>query len=102
MRDYYVYILKCSDESYYVGVTNNLERRFAEHCEGKSTTSYTSKRRPLELIWSMRFKYILEAIAFEKQVKGWSKKKKEALMKDDWDTIVLLANTKKSDALKIK
>ncbi len=94
MRDYYVYILKCSDDSYYVGVTNNLERRFSEHNEGNSPTSYTYKRRPLKLIWSMHFNDIRKAISFEKQVKGWSRKKKEALMNDDWNMIVLLANKK--------
>ncbi len=99
MKSYYVYILKCSDDSYYVGVTNNLERRFSEHSQGNHTTSYTFKRRPLELIWSTCFSDIRQAISFEKQLKGWSRKKKEALIRDDWDQIVLLSNKNKISKL---
>ncbi|SKC15074.1 GIY-YIG nuclease family protein [Dyadobacter psychrophilus] len=75
-----VYILKCSDESYYTGVTNCLERRLAEHTSGRKETSYTYSRRPVELVFSRKFKYVNDAIAFEKQVKGWSRKKKEAII----------------------
>ena len=91
MKTYYVYILKCSDESYYTGVTNCLERRFAEHVSGLSVTCYTFLRRPLQLIFSREFKYINDAIAFEKQVKKWSRKKKEAIANQCWDELKSLA-----------
>jgi len=91
MKTYYVYILKCSDESYYTGVTNCLERRFAEHTLGFSVTCYTFSRRPVELVFSREFKYVDKAIAFEKQVKGWSKKKKEAIINGQWSELKPLA-----------
>ena len=77
---YFVYILECSDETLYVGVTNNLDRRFVEHCEGIDEDSYTSSRRPLKLVYHEVFKYIDKAIAREKQLKRWSRKKKQALI----------------------
>ena len=87
MKIYYVYILKCSDKSYYTGVTNSLERRFAEHVSGRNETCYTYIRRPLQLMFSRKFKYINDAIAFEKQVKGWSRKKKEAVINGQWNDL---------------
>jgi putative endonuclease len=80
MKTYYVYILKCSDDSYYTGVTNNLDRRVTEHSEGIYKKSYTFKRRPVQLVFCETFNDINKAIAFEKQIKSWSKKKKEALI----------------------
>ena len=94
MKDYFVYILKCSDDSYYTGVTNNLEKRVGEHQSG-IIKGYTSKRLPVELAFSERFTDINQAIRFEKQVKGWSRKKKEALINRDFDLLVTLSNTKK-------
>ena len=94
MKDYFVYILKCSDDSYYTGVTNNLEKRVGEHQSG-IIKGYTSKRLPVELAFSERFTDINQAIRFEKQVKGWSRKKKEALTNRDFDLLVTLSNTKK-------
>jgi putative endonuclease len=75
---YYVYILECSDKSYYTGVTNNLERRMWEHETGFDPRCYTFKRRPLILRYSIHNTDIMQAIAWEKQIKGWSIKKKEA------------------------
>ncbi len=88
---YFVYILECSDKSYYTGVTNDLERRFAQHQEGDISTCYTFKRRPVILKYSIHHTDIKQAIAWEKQLKGWSRKKKEALFTDDWETIIKLA-----------
>jgi putative endonuclease len=82
-----VYILLCSDNSYYTGVTNDLERRMHEHEHGVNPGCYTCKRRPLKLVFHERFTDITQAIDFEKQVKGWSRKKKEAIIKDDWDLL---------------
>jgi putative endonuclease len=90
-RYYYVYILKCADNSYYVGISNDVERRLAEHMEGKNPDSYTFSRRPLDLVFSEYFTDPKQAIAFEKQVKGWSRAKKEALIAGDWNKIVELA-----------
>lgn len=83
MKLYYVYILRCRDRSYYVGVTNNIEERFAQHQRGDDPMCYTSARRPLTLVHVLPFREIKDAIAAEKQIKGWSRKKKEALMKND-------------------
>jgi len=88
---YYVYILECSDKSYYTGVTNNLERRMWEHETGFDPRCYTFKRRPLILRYSIHNTDIMQAIAWEKQIKGWSRKKKEALFNEDWDEIKRLA-----------
>jgi putative endonuclease len=94
MRDYFVYILKCSDESYYTGVTSNLEKRVSEHQSG-IIKGYTSNRLPIKLVFSERFADINQAIRFEKQVKGWSRSKKEALVNKDFDLLVTLSHTKK-------
>jgi len=77
---YTVYILECSDGSYYVGVTNNIDRRFAEHQNGYSEKSYTHTRRPVKLVYQEHYQYVLDAIAREKQLKGWRRAKKEALI----------------------
>ncbi len=79
-HNYYLYILQCSDGSYYTGVTNNLERRFEEHQEGTDPKCYTYNRRPLVLKYYEYSRVIDDVIAREKQVKKWSRKKKEALM----------------------
>jgi putative endonuclease len=94
MKDYFVYILKCSDDSYYTGVTNNLEKRINEHQSG-IIKGYTSKRLPIRLLFSERFSDINQAIKFEKQIKGWSRKKKEALINRDFDLLVKLSNINK-------
>ena len=94
MKDYFVYILKCSDDSYYTGVTNNLEKRFSEHQSG-IIKGYTSKRLPVRLVFSERLTDINQAIRFEKQIKGWNRKKKEALINRDIDLLVQLSNLKK-------
>ena len=91
MNRFFVYILKCYDSIYYTGVTNSIERRFSEHQEGIDQACYTFKRRPLELVFVQEFMEIKEAIAFEKQVKGWSRKKKEALIEGKSDLLPLLA-----------
>jgi putative endonuclease len=75
----WVYILECNDGSYYVGSTIHLERRVWEHNEGLGA-EYTRHRRPVTLLWSACFDRVDEAFAFEKQVQGWSRKKREALM----------------------
>ena len=87
MKNYYVYIVQCSDETYYTGITNNLERRLFEHNEGINRTAYTFRRRPVVLKYCETFNDPLDAISFEKKVKDWSRKKKEALFRNDWGDI---------------
>ena len=94
MRTYYVYILKCSDNSYYVGITNDVENRFLEHQEGAHPRAYTFTRRPLELVYYTEFSDPGTAIEVEQQLKGWTRKKKEALINENWDTLKLLAACK--------
>ena len=87
MKYYYVYILKCSDNSYYTGVTNNIEKRFNEHQSGINKGAYTYKKRPVELVFCEYFGDINQAIAFEKQIKGWTRKKKEAIIVGNWEKL---------------
>ncbi len=75
MKDYFVYIVCCSEESYYTGVTNNIERRIAQHNSGL-IKGFTSKRLPVKLVFSERFSDVNDAIRLEKQIKGWSRIKK--------------------------
>jgi len=91
MKRYYVYILKCSDNSYYTGVTNDIERRLNEHNFGLNKDCYTFNKRPLDLVFCTEFNDVNQAIAFEKQVKGWSRKKKEAIINDSWDDLKKLS-----------
>jgi putative endonuclease len=91
MKFYYVYILECNDGSYYTGVTNNLDERIAQHELGYIFTCYTFKRRPLKLVYSVQMDNINQAIALEKQIKGWSRKKKKAFINEDWERLKLLS-----------
>jgi putative endonuclease len=88
----FVYMLKCADGSYYVGTAtgNDLTKRIAEHNAGVYS-GYTSTRRPVPVIWSEYFPRITDAIAVERQLKGWTRAKKEALVKGDWGAIQQLA-----------
>lgn len=74
-----MYILKCFDDSYYVGSTKDLEKRLREHQEGKGAM-YTARRLPVQLMYYEEFSRIDEAFYREKQVQGWSRKKREALI----------------------
>ncbi|WP_461789631.1 GIY-YIG nuclease family protein [Pedobacter sp.] len=94
-HNYFVYILECADNSYYVGVTNDLETRIEQHNSGYNVKAYTFTRRPVVLKYYQRFTLIEQAIEFEKQIKGWSRKKKQALFAENWDEIKRLSNLKK-------
>ena len=91
MKFYYVYILRCSDDSLYTGITNDLERRLNEHNDGMLPNAYTYKKRPVVLEFYQEFTEPNQAIYFEKKLKKWSKVKKEALIKDDFDLLQTLA-----------
>lgn len=87
---FWLYILRCADGSYYIGHTENLEKRFAEHNLG-AVSSYTRKRRPLTLVFAEQSSTREEALARERQLKGWSRAKKEALIKGNWTRLRELA-----------
>ena len=92
---YYVYIVECKDWSYYTGVCNDLERRMHEHNTGHDESSYTFERRPVELKHFEIFNDVNQAIAREKQLKGWSRKKKQALIAGNIGKLKELAKSKK-------
>ena len=86
-----VYMLRCADGSYYIGsARRGLERRLSEHNSG-TYGGYTSKRLPVELVWSEHFLDITDAIAVERKIKGWSRAKKEALIRGDFESLRSLA-----------
>jgi putative endonuclease len=90
-----LYILKCADDSYYVGTARNgLDVRVAEHNSG-ILGGYTASRRPVSLVFSEHFERITDAIAAERQLKGWSRAKKEALIAGDWSRIAKLGKRRK-------
>ncbi|WP_300565903.1 GIY-YIG nuclease family protein [Flavobacterium sp.] len=91
MKFYYVYILRCNDSSLYTGITNNIDRRLNEHNDGRLPNAYTFKRRPVILEYCQEFMEPTQAIYFEKKLKKWSKLKKEALIKGDFDLIQTLS-----------
>jgi predicted GIY-YIG superfamily endonuclease len=93
--NFWVYILKCADDSYYTGYTDNLEERLANHQSGEFA-GYTSTRLPVKLLFSEEFPTRIEALASEQQIKGWSRKKKEALMRRDWSEVSRLAQRRRS------
>jgi putative endonuclease len=84
---FYVYMLHCGDESYYTGITNSLERRMDEHISGYDELSYTYNRQPVKLVYSEIFQWVEDAIKREKQIKGWSRNKKEALIEGDFELL---------------
>ncbi len=86
MKTGFVYILKCSDDSYYTGVTNDPERRLVEHQIGQCD-GYTKSRRPVKMVWISEEMDILTAIENEKRIKGWRREKKEAIINNKWDKL---------------
>jgi len=88
----FVYMLLCRDGSYYVGSATgeDLSPRIAQHQSG-ALDGYTSTRRPVTLVWSEYFPRTTDAIATERKIKGWSRAKKEALVNNDWNSIVSLS-----------
>lgn len=80
---FWAYIVRCADDSYYTGHTDNLEARIGQHNHG-DVDGYTHDRRPVTLFWSQDFPTRLEALEAERQIKGWSRRKKEALARGDW------------------
>jgi len=90
---FWVYILRCGDGSYCTGHTDNLEKRIMQHQTGE-IESYTSERLPVTLVFADEFPTREEALARERQIKGWGRKKKEAMVKGDWAEVSRLASGK--------
>jgi putative endonuclease len=88
----YVYMLRCADGSFDIGSAtgDDLSRRIAEHQTG-AYQGYTCKRRPVTLVWSEHFDRITDAISAERQIKGWSRAKKMALIRGDWNRVKALS-----------
>ncbi|SHJ73467.1 putative endonuclease [Maribacter aquivivus] len=94
MITYYVYILECADNSFYTGITSNLTQRLESHQSGKYKDSYTSKRRPVNLVYYCELTDPNMAIETEKRIKKWSKVKKQALINGEYDDLPNLAKKK--------
>ncbi|WP_405379836.1 GIY-YIG nuclease family protein [Maribacter sp. LLG6340-A2] len=91
MNTYVVYILRCSDDSFYIGISSSIEHRLIYHEMGYFRSCYTIKRRPVKLVYSLNFTDVIQAILFEKRIKGWTRAKKIALINEDFDMIQILS-----------
>ena len=87
----WTYILLCSDDSFYVGSTTDLDSRMAQHHSGKGS-AYTARRLPLQLVWATEFDRIDEAWAMERRIHGWSRAKKQALIEGRFEDLPRLAS----------
>ncbi len=87
----YVYMIQCSDDSYYVGVTNDLVERYVDHERGTNKRAYTFTRRPFKLLYWEVHEAAAVAIAREKQLKGWTRAKKKALVWGEIEELKRLA-----------
>ena len=94
--NFFTYIVKCSDDSYYTGYTDDVEARVQDHNNGVYPDAYTRKRRPVKLVFSYRFPDAQSAKEFERQIKGWRREKKEALIRGDWDKLPKLSKRYKN------
>ena len=90
MMAFFAYLLRCADVSYYAGHTDNFDLRVAQHASG-ACGGYTATRLPVTLMWSQEFATREEALAAERQIKGWSRAKKEALIAGDFGRLSALA-----------
>ena len=91
-----VYIVRCAGGSYYTGITRRcVEERVSEHTQGLIKGCYTESRLPVELVFSEYYERIDEAVAAERRIKGWSRVKKEAMMRGDFAALSALAQRKK-------
>ena len=88
MKLFFIYIVQCSDDSFYIGVTSNLGKRLYEHNSGVYPDAFTYKRRPVVLKWVEQFTDPHQAFKVEKQLKGWSRRKKVALIEENWEKLV--------------
>ena len=84
---FFTYILECCDGSYYTGFTDDLECRVEAHQSGEYPDAYTLRRRPVKLVFYYEFTDADDALAFEKQIKGWRRAKKKALINGEWEKL---------------
>jgi predicted GIY-YIG superfamily endonuclease len=91
---FWAYMIQCGDRTFYVGHTNDLEKRWGEHQTG-AFGGYTSTRHPLHLVWPEEFGTRAEAVEAEHRIKGWSRAKKLALIRGDWNLVSELARSKR-------
>ena len=100
---YVVYILECADGSYYTGSTNDLTKRLWQHEQGVESSSYTYSRRPVKLVWtSDETTYYYDALRWERQIKGWSRAKKQALIRGEFDAIHEIVKAERKHREQIK
>ena len=90
---WYVYILRCSDDSFYVGLTQDLDARVKAHNDGQGA-AYTFRRRPVRLVHSEKFESESKGIERERQLKHWSHSKKEALVSGNLQKLKRLSNSR--------
>jgi putative endonuclease len=90
---FWVYIVRCADNSYYTGHTDNLEKRLAAHKSGE-IEGYTATRLPIRVLFSEEFSTRQEALERERQIKGWTREKKAALVRGEWKEVSRLARSK--------
>ena len=88
----FVYLLRCSDGSYYVGSTRSLELRIFQHNSDEDGCAYTRSRRPVVLVWSAEVEHIGLAFGLEKQIQGWGRRKREALIRGDFELLPELSS----------
>ncbi|MBO9576138.1 MAG: GIY-YIG nuclease family protein [Sphingobium sp.] len=93
---FWTYMLYCGDRSFYVGQTDDLETRIAAHDQG-GASDYTARRLPVKAVWSQEFGSRAEALEAERQIKGWNRAKKLALIRGDWDLISNLAKSRQCE-----
>jgi predicted GIY-YIG superfamily endonuclease len=91
MKLFWVYMVLCDDGSYYIGVTHDVDYRVAQHNSGEFPDCYTFTRRPVELVYAAEFRDANDAIRWEKQIKKWSRAKKAALARGDFEELRRLA-----------
>ena len=90
---FWVYILTCADGSYYTGHTDDLDKRMAEHQTGEYC-AHTREKRPVTLVFTQECATRVEALEAERRIKGWSRAKKEAMMRGDWSEVSRLAKSR--------
>jgi predicted GIY-YIG superfamily endonuclease len=90
MKPFFMYMLQCNDGSYYTGHTDDIDRRISEHMQGQ-VSGYTKRRLPVKVVYVQDFMTRDEAINAEQQIKGWTRKKKEALIRHDWEALKKLS-----------
>ena len=99
---YYVYIIHCADGSYYTGSTSDISIRLSDHQKGSNPRAYTYSRRPVKLAWATEVETKREARILEHQIKRWNRKKKAALIREDYDGIHKIVRDERKRREKIK